>query len=88
MTSPSDDLVPMEGVDEGSAASATEGPGQRHADTSNPVQNPISKLLGDPPKGTPLDEADPAAPDDTESDASRAARDQAGPGQQLQAGEG
>ena len=85
MTSPSDDLVPMEGVDEGSAKSATEGPGQRESDTSNHVQNPISKLLGDPPKGTPLDEA---APDDMETDESRQARAEGGPGQQLEAGEG
>ena len=87
MTSPDKDLVPMEGVDEGSAASATEGPGQRHADTTNTVQNPISKLLGDPPKGTPLDEAAPAEPVDMESEQSRAARRSA-PGQQLEAGEG
>ena len=86
MTSPSDDLVATEGVDEGSAASTAEGPTSTEELTG--VQNPIEKALGEPRSASPASETDPAPPDDMESGESRAARDATGTGQQLQAGEG
>ncbi len=71
-------LVPDEGVDEGSAAATDEGPHPRPGDG----------VLGAAPQGRPDGEQDPAGPVDTESATSRAARDQAGTGQQLAQGEG
>lgn len=76
MSSPDQDLVTSEGVDEGSAASTAED-----ADSGSP-----SGLLGPPPAHTSGETS--AAPDDMESEESRAARDAVGTGQQLQAGEG
>lgn len=76
MTDPSEDLlVTSEGVDEGSAASTAEGPG----DGGSPVAG--SPVAADP-------ESRPAPPDDTESAGSRAARAERGTGQQLEVGEG
>lgn len=88
MTSPGKDLpldrdAPLtadEGVNEGSATSTQEATG---------VPNPVNQLLGDPKESTRAAGTEAAAPpDDMESDQSRAARDAAGTGQQLQAGEG
>lgn len=73
-----DGLVPSEGVDEGSAASTVE-------DASS---GDGADVLGEPPHGAPDDGAQDAGPVDVEDEQSRAARAQAGPGQQLQAGEG
>jgi hypothetical protein len=87
MTNPSDDLLATsEGVDEGSAASTDEGP--RSTEELTGVTNPISQALGDAPSTDASDAASPAPPVDVESDDSRAARAAAGPGQQLEAGEG
>ena len=87
MTNPSDDLLATsEGVDEGSAASADEGP--RSTEELTGVTNPIKQALGDPPRADAQSDATPAPPVDMESDASRGAREQAGSGQQLEAGEG
>jgi hypothetical protein len=86
MTSPSDDLVATEGVDEGSAASTAEGATSTEELTG--VQNPIEQALGEPRSASPASETDPAPPDDMESGDARAARDATGTGQQLQAGEG
>ncbi len=90
MTSPSDDLVSTEGVDEGSAASTAEDRSSGAASTEEltGVQNPIEKAFGQPRSASPASETDPAPPDDMESGDSRAARDATGTGQQLQAGEG
>ena len=90
MTSPSDDLVTSEGVDEGSAASTAEGPGSGATSTEEltGVQNPLEKALGEPRSSSPASESDPAPPDDMETGDARAARDATGTGQQLQAGEG
>jgi hypothetical protein len=87
MTSPGKDLpldrdAPLaadEGVNEGSATSTQEATG---------VPNPVNQLLGDPKESTRAAGTEPAPPDDMESDESRAARDAAGSGQQLEAGEG
>lgn len=86
MSSPTDgrnDLVADEGVDEGSADSTVESPasgaGAGGAD---------GDLLGEPPHGAPVDDEQAAAPVDTETRQSRAARDAGGTGQQLQEGEG
>jgi hypothetical protein len=73
-----DDLVTTEGVDEGSAASAAEGADRR----------PPADQIGAQPSPGPAGESDAAPPQDLESDASRAARDQSGTGQQLAVGEG
>ena len=87
MTNPSDDLLATsEGVDEGSAASTDEGPDSTEELTG--VTNPIKQALGDPPSTDAGSDATPAPPVDMESDQSRGARDAAGSGQQLQAGEG
>lgn len=84
MTSPgaSDEggLVAEEGVDQGSADSTAEAASEQVADSSD--------LLGEPPRGAPVDEAQAAGPDDMETPESRAARDDRGPGQQLTEGEG
>jgi hypothetical protein len=90
MTSPSDDLVSAEGVDEGSAASTTEdsSSGATSTEELTGVQNPVEKALGEPRSSSPASESDPAPPVDMESDDSRTARDASGPGQQLQVGEG
>ena len=92
MTNPSDDLLATsEGVDEGSAASTDEGPragGDRSTEELTGVTNPIKQALGDPPSTAAESDATPAPPVDMESDASRASREAAGSGQQLQAGEG
>ncbi len=71
-------LVPSEGVDEGSAASAVEGPHGPEGDA----------VLGAPPHGRPGGESDPAGPVDAESAEARTARAERAPGQQLQEGEG
>jgi len=87
MTNPSDDLLATsEGVDEGSAASTDEGPTSTEELTG--VTNPISQALGDGPSDDASSDATPAPPVDMESEQSRGARDAAGGGQQLQAGEG
>ena len=86
MTSPSDDLVTSEGVDEGSAASTAEGASSTEELTG--VQNPLEKASGEPRSSSPASESDPAPPDDMELPDARAARDASGTGQQLQAGEG
>jgi hypothetical protein len=67
-------LTTTEGVDEGSAASTAEG---------------VATGAAQPPAGAPQ-ATEPAAapPDDMESEESRTARDAAGPGQQLETGEG
>ena len=79
MTNPSDDLLTTsEGVDEGSAASTVEGPGSSAAPPAG----------GTPQAPDGAAEASPAPPVDMESDDARAARAAAGPGQQLEAGEG
>lgn len=71
-------LVAGEGVDEGSADSTAEGPDSGQQDG----------LLGEPPRGAPEDETQAAGPVDMESAQSREERAAAGPGQQLQEGEG
>ena len=73
------DLVSPEGVDEGSADSTVEGPDSGSDDVG-----------GTPPqgRGTPVDPAQAAAPDDVETSESRAARAAQGTGQQYQVGEG
>jgi hypothetical protein len=87
MTNPSEDLLATsEGVDEGSAASTDEGP--RSTQELTGVTNPLSRALGDPPSTDDEADARPAPPADMESEQSRAARDEAGTGQQLAAGEG
>jgi hypothetical protein len=86
MTSPDEDLLATEGVDEGSAKSTVEGPTSTEELTG--VQNPLERALGEPRSSSPAGEADPAPPVDMESESSREARDQRGTGQQLQAGEG
>ena len=75
MTNPGDDLLATsEGVDEGSAASTDEGPGSG-SDVGTGAPGAASQDTAAPPV-------------DMESDESRAARDAAGTGQQLQEGEG
>jgi len=74
MSDPDELLTTTEGVDEGSAASTAEGPGSGAA----PGAGGSPAVAGEAP--TP--------PDDMETDEARAAREQAAPGQQLQAGEG
>ena len=87
MTNPSDDLLATsEGVDEGSAASTDEGP--RSTQELTGVTNPLARALGDAPSTNDEADATPAPPVDMETEQSRGARDQAGTGQQLQAGEG
>ena len=87
MTNPSEDLLATsEGVDEGSAASTDEGP--RSTQDLTGVTNPLSRALGDPPSTDEEVDATPAPPADMETEQSRAARDRAGTGQQLEAGEG
>ena len=87
MTNPSNDLLATsEGVDEGSAASTAEGPTSTEELTG--VTNPIKQALGDGPDRDASPDATPAPPVDMESEQSRSARDAAGTGQQLQAGEG
>ena len=72
MTNPREDLVAVEGVDEGSAASTAESP--------ESGGDPATRGLPDGP------EAERAAPPvDTETEDTAAQR---GPGQQLEAGEG
>lgn len=78
MTGP-EDLLTDEGVDEGSAASSAEGDGG---------PDPDADVVGAPPHGGPADEAQAAGPQDVDDEASRAARDSRGTGQQLQEGEG
>ena len=45
-------------------------------------------VLGEPPRGAPVDDAQAAGPVDMESSESRQARDRLGTGQQYQVGEG
>ena len=73
-------LVPTEGVDEASAASTAE-----RSDGDLPAGDDV---LGEPPHGAPVDDAQAAGPVDMESAQSREARDERGPGQQVQEGEG
>jgi len=87
MTNPSDDLLATtEGVDEGSAASTSEGPSSTEELTG--MTNPLKRALGDSPSTSGEADAKPAPPVDMETDDSRAARAAGGSGQQLQAGEG
>lgn len=72
-------LVSEEGVDEGSAASTQEGPRSVGGG---------GDLLGAPPHGAPVDEAQAAAPVDMDTEQARAARAARSPGQELQEGEG
>ena len=90
MTNPSNDLLATsEGVDEGSAASTVEGTSTtKSTEELTGVTNPIKQALGDSPDRDAASEATPAPPVDMETDESRAARDAAGTGQQVQAGEG
>ena len=96
-----DDLVAPEGVDDGSAAQTAEAeqpatapaasPGPRAAGVPTPsttVEGGGDDVLGEPPHGAPDDGEQDAAPVDMESAESRRARDERGPGQQVQAGEG
>lgn len=88
-TSDQGGLVPDEGVDEGSAASAVEGPdGPGHRDTGLGDAGRGGDLLGEPPRGAPADETQAAGPVDMETEESRAVRAERGAGQQLQEGEG
>jgi hypothetical protein len=73
MSGPEQDLVAGEGVDEGSADSVVESGG-----------TPRGTVLGAPQQHGAAD-GPGAAPEEVETDASRAAH---GPGQQQQAGEG
>ncbi len=68
-------LVPSEGVDEGSAAGATESAAGHDA----------AGVLGPPPHGRPARESDPAPGEDLETAESREAPRT---GQQLEEGEG
>lgn len=87
MTNPGEDLLATsEGVDEGSAASTSEGPTSTEELTG--VTNPLKRALGDPPHQSEEIDPRPAPPVDMESDDARAARAARGTGQQLQAGEG
>ena len=87
MTNPSDDLLATsEGVDEGSQKSTDEG--DRSTEELTGVTNPITQALGDAPSTDATSDATPAPPVDMESEQSRGARDAAGSGQQLEAGEG
>jgi hypothetical protein len=69
-------LTTTEGVDEGSAASTVEESGAE------------GSALGATAAAGAEDESTPAPPDDMETSESRAAREERGTGQQLQAGEG
>ena len=76
MSSPDDDLLTAtEGVDEGSADSTVEGPGDG------------APVLGRGAEGGERGESDPAPPYALETEQSRDAQ-QSGTGQQLEAGEG
>jgi hypothetical protein len=80
MTAPDDDLlVAPEGVDEGSAASTAESAG---------TGGEPSGVLGPSPRGGPEGEDTPRPPDDVETEQTRDERAAAGPGQQVEAGEG
>jgi hypothetical protein len=79
MTSPDEDLLTTaEGVDEGSAASTAE----------DSTSGSAAVDAGPGGRPSPESEATPAPPVDMESSDSRAARSAAGPGQQVEAGEG
>jgi len=77
MTADEKDLIAEEGVNQGSSDATDEA--------GNGGTAALDTTSGD---GHPAGESDPAPPRDTESTESRAARDAAGPGQQLEAGEG
>jgi hypothetical protein len=81
MTSPHQDqpLAAREGLNEGSADSTAETAG---------VPAPLDQLVGDPTDSTAVAQSQTGEPVDMESDGARAMRDDAGPGQQLEAGEG
>jgi len=81
MTSPQQDqpLAAREGVNQGSADSTDESTG---------LPAPLDQLAGDPTDSTEVAESQTGEPVDMESDESRFMRDDAGPGQQLEAGEG
>lgn len=79
MTAPDDDLHAGEGVNEGSADSAGE---------TNEGSGVSGALAAASESGRPAGEYDPAPPLDTDTPEIRATRDKAGPGQQLEAGEG
>jgi hypothetical protein len=82
MSSPDEDLLATEGVDEGSAKSTAEGA------PSTQGLSQLQNALDEPRSSRPTGESDPAPPEDMESAQSRAARQERGTGQQLQAGEG
>lgn len=73
-------LVAEEGVDQASADSTAEAASEQVAGSQD--------VLGEPPRGAPVDDAQAAGPDDMETPQSRTARDARGPGQQLAEGEG
>ena len=81
MTSPHQDqpLAAREGVNQGSADSTAESAG---------LPAPLDQLAGDPSDSTEVEESQTGQPVDMETDEARAMRDDAGPGQQLEAGEG
>lgn len=81
MTSPDQDspLAAREGVNEGSADSTAESAG---------LPAPLDQLAGDPTDSTQVAESETGAPVDMETDEARFMRDDRGPGQQLEAGEG
>jgi hypothetical protein len=80
MTAPDDDeLVAEEGVNEGSADSTSE---------TNEGAGVSGALAAASETGRPAGEYDPAPPVDTDTPQTRATRDQVGPGQQVELGEG
>ncbi len=76
----SDSLVPSEGVDEGSAAGATESAAGRET-----AGHAAAGVLGPLPHGRPARESDPAPGEDLET---AEAREAPWTGQQLAEGEG
>lgn len=79
----SDDLTTSEGVDEGSAASTTEGSDQTNEGSG------VSGALGAASRdGEPAGEYDPAPPVETGLPGGTRADQPLAPGQQLQEGEG
>ena len=83
-----------EGLDvreQGGPQASAASPGPRSAqvpEQPTTVEGGGDDLLGEAPRGAPVDEAQAAGPVDMESDESRAARAEQGPGQQYQTGEG
>jgi hypothetical protein len=82
------DVGPEPGVEQRVSGAS---PGPLSADVPQSTQPGSASedgVLGEPPRGAPVDDAQAAAPVDMESGESRQARDQAGTGQQYQVGEG